>query len=234
VNSDTRLERILVPARGVVFDFDNIIVDSEPYHFEAYRRVFERHGHRLDPDEYWLEWTSRGGGAEGEIERHNLGLDPDDIRREKDPIYSDFCRNEIALFPEARGIVEILHEAGFLLAVASGSYSHDIRTILTTAGIESLFGSIVGKDGVQRYKPYPDTFLTASRLIGVPPGECVAVEDAEKGILSAREAGMPVILVDTPVTKGLAIGGADMSFPGLREFFETLQRVLPALGRRQI
>ncbi|HER43694.1 MAG TPA: HAD family phosphatase, partial [Candidatus Eisenbacteria bacterium] len=133
------LSRLLAGKRAVVFDFDNVLVDSEPYHFEAYNIVFSKRGHALDREEYWLEWTSRGGGAEGEIARHGLPVDPDEIRREKDPIYSEFCRTSIELFPAAEEIVRTLAGAGYTLAVASGSYEHDIRTILAANGLEPLF-----------------------------------------------------------------------------------------------
>ncbi|HEM47238.1 MAG TPA: HAD family phosphatase, partial [Alphaproteobacteria bacterium] len=87
------LKRILDGARAVIFDFDNVVVDSEPFHYEAYARVFASHGHTIDRDEYWLEWTSKGGGAAKEIKRYELDLDPKEIQAEKDPIYAAFCRD---------------------------------------------------------------------------------------------------------------------------------------------
>ncbi len=226
VNQKELLTRIINDKDAVIFDFDNIIVDSEQYHFEAYSRVFARRGHTLDRSEYWREWTSRGGGAEGEISRYNLHLDPDEIRREKDPIYSEFCRAKIRPFPEVISLIEALKQAGFTLAIASGSYQHDIRTILTANGIEGYFSAVIGKDGVTKYKPHPETYLRAAEKIGIPPEKCLVIEDAEKGVKSAKDAGMEVIVVETPITRGFDFRAADLLFSSLSEFAELLQDVL--------
>jgi beta-phosphoglucomutase len=218
------LKRLIESSTAAIFDFDNIIVDSEPYHFEAYARVFAKYGHSLDRREYWLEWTSRGGGAEGEIDRHHLDLDPVAIRAEKDPIYAEFCRSgAVRPFSEARSIIAALREAGLALAIASGSYETDIRMILRAHGLEDYFKVIVGKDEIKKYKPHPDTYVLAARRLAVPPKECLAIEDAEKGVRSAKAAGMRVILIETALTRDLKVGGADLAFSNLEEFDRLLR-----------
>ena len=226
------LRRLLESAAAVIFDFDNVIVDSEPYHCEAYSRVFSKHGHTIDRAEYWLEWTSRGGGAESEIRRYNLRLDPNRVRAEKDPIYAGFCASgEIKPFPETFGIIDALRERGLSLAIASGSYERDIRAILAANGLEHHFSVIVGKDNIERFKPYPDTYLAAAEKLGIEPARCLAVEDAEKGIRSARAAGMRVILIETSITRDLALEGADLAFSSLSELRDLLKEI-PARGTR--
>ena len=222
------LKSILAETGAVVFDFDNIIVDSEPYHYAAYAEVFGRRGHEIDREEYWLEWTSRGGGAEGEIARYGLDLDPDDIRADKDPLYAEYCRNgTVRPFPAALEIIGQLREAGYILAIASGSYEGDIRAILSAHGIEHLFSAVVGKDRIARTKPHPETFLRACESIGVAPNRCLAIEDAEKGIRSAKGAGMRVIVIETPLTRNLPLEGADLKLTDLDEFKSLIAEVLP-------
>jgi HAD superfamily hydrolase (TIGR01509 family) len=220
------LGKLLVGKRAVIFDFDNVLVDSEPYHFEAYNIVFSKRGHTLDSEEYWLEWTSKGGGAEGEIARYGLPMDPDEIRSEKDPLYSEFCRTSIGMFPAAGQIIAALAGAGYELAIASGSYEHDIRTILAANRVEHLFSAIVGKDGIKRTKPDPETYLEAAERLGIPPASCLAVEDAEKGVKSAHGAGMEVVVVLTDLTRDLGIGGADLTLQGLDELGAALREIL--------
>ncbi|MFA4947460.1 MAG: HAD family phosphatase [Candidatus Krumholzibacteriia bacterium] len=224
MNTRDALRRLIESNTAVIFDFDNVIVDSEPYHFEAYSRVFAKAGHTLDRAEYWLEWTSRGGGAESEIRRYNLGLDPAALRAEKDPIYSAFCSSgAIKPFAEAIAVIEAFEKAGLVLAIASGSYERDIRAILSANGIEHRFGVIVGKDHVKRTKPYPETYLVAAERLGLPPERCLAIEDAEKGVTSAKEAGMSVILIETEITKDLELGGADLMLSSLAELRDLLK-----------
>lgn len=220
------LGRLLAGKKAIVFDFDNVLVDSEPYHFEAYDIVFSKRGHTLDRDEYWLEWTSKGGGAEGEIARYNLPMDPDEVRSEKDPIYSEFCRTSIEMFPAAKEILSSLAGAGYTLAVASGSYERDIRTILASNRVEELFEAVVGKDNIAMTKPDPETYIEAARRLGIPPGSCLAVEDAEKGVRSAHGAGMDVIVIMTELTRALEIGGADLTLGDLDELGALLRTIL--------
>jgi beta-phosphoglucomutase len=224
MNTRDALKRLIESNTAVIFDFDNVIVDSEPYHFEAYSRVFAKAGHTLDRAEYWLEWTSRGGGAESEIRRYNLKLDPAALRAEKDPIYSAFCGSgAIRPFAEASAVIEAFEKAGLVLAIASGSYERDIRAILSANGIEHRFGVIVGKDNIRKTKPDPETYLVAARRLGLPPERCLAIEDAEKGVTSAKVAGMSVILVKTEITKDLELGGADLVLSSLAELGDLLK-----------
>lgn len=221
------LRRLLERSSAAVFDFDNVIADSEPYHFEAYRRIFEKRGHVLDRDEYWREWTSRGGGAEGEISRHSLDMDPNEIRAEKDPMYAAFCRSgEIKLFLEALRVIDAFMRTGLVLAIASGSYERDIRAILRANGAEELFRVIVGKDGIERYKPHPETYLLAAKRLEIAPARCLAIEDADKGIKSAKGAGMSVILIETEITRDLRISGADLACANLGELHALLEKIL--------
>ena len=103
------VKSILEQSKAVIFDFDGLLADSEPFHYLAYNEVFERYGHSLNKDEYWLEWTSKGNGIAGEIERHNLdlGIELIELRKQKFEVYSRYCQNgDIRLFPEAIKVVE--------------------------------------------------------------------------------------------------------------------------------
>ena len=225
MDAHAKLISIMDGVEAVIFDFDNVLVDSEPYHYRAYAGVFAGHGHAVDRDEYWLEWTSKGGGAEGEIARHRLDLDPDEIRAGKDPVYSAFCRSgEIPVFPAARELIELLGGRGLRLAIASGSYSWDVRALLEAHSLAGRFETIVGKDESKLLKPHPEPYLLAARRLGLPPASCVAIEDAEKGVESAHAAGMPVIVVGTDVTRGLEIDGADLRLGSLGELLDLLRR----------
>jgi beta-phosphoglucomutase-like phosphatase (HAD superfamily) len=69
-------KQLFEKAKAIIFDFDGVLADSEKYHFITYSEVFARYGHTIDETEYYKYWTSLGLGARGEIERHNLDLDP--------------------------------------------------------------------------------------------------------------------------------------------------------------
>ena len=163
----TRTKLLLKKSSGVIFDFDGLLADSEPYHYLAYNEVFQRYGHSLDKDEYWIEWTSKGKGIAGEIDRHNLQLDIDPIklRQQKFEVYSRYCqKGDIRLFPESVEIIELL-KTSYPVAIASGSWKHDIGAILENAGAEHLFDKILGKESAKKEKPHPEIFLNAAKAL---------------------------------------------------------------------
>ena len=220
-----KLEQLLDECRGVILDFDGLLADSEPFHYKAYNEVFERYGHSLDPEEYWVEFTSKGKGIQGEIERHNLKLDvtPVDMRQQKFEIYSQFCNSgAIKLFPEAKQFIQSLN-GHFKLAIASGSWAHDIKAILKHEHADSLIQTILGKDPSRREKPYPDIFLDAARELGLQPEQCLVVEDALKGLNAAEEAGMPCVIVKNRLNQNIDFSRAQVVLENLSDFVEVLQ-----------
>ena len=219
--ADARYDRFvsLFSVPLVIFDFDGVLVDSERFHMAAYNAVFQKYGHTLDEAEYYKYWTSLGLGPKGEIERHGLSLDPDMIRREKRPTFTEYCRSGVVrFFPEAREVVERLSRAGKTLSIASGTMTSDIEAVLANEGLRDRFACIVGCDTVPALKPAPDIFDYVLRELVVPPRDAVVLEDAEKGVGSARAANIPVVVVRTPETRDIDFTGADLvldSHPGL-------------------
>jgi len=218
------LKVLLERCEGVILDFDGLIADSEPFHYRAYNEIFERYGHSLDPAEYWVEFTSKGKGIQGEIERYNLKLDvkPEEMRQQKFEVYSRFCQNgDIKLFPEAKQFIQKLN-GRFKVAIASGSWAHDIRAILKNENAESLIQTILGKDPPRPEKPSPDIFLEAAQRLDLPPAKCVVVEDALKGLNAAHEAGMACIIVRNHLNQNIDFPGADIILEGLSDFLPLL------------
>ncbi len=216
----------------VVFDFDGLLADSEPFHYRAYNEVFERYGHTLDPDEYWVEWTSKGKGIAGEIERHhlNLGVDPVQMRQQKFEVYSRFCESgDIKLYPETLELVKPL-VATHQLAIASGSWTKDIRSILKNAAALSHFPVILGKESAPREKPHPDIFLKAAEALGHPPASCLVMEDALKGLRAAEQAGMPCIIIKNPLNQNIDFSGADLILSSLAELVALRQALSSGVG----
>ena len=214
-----KLRSLLEHCPCVVFDFDGLLADSEPFHYRAYNEVFERYGHTLDQEEYWVEWTSKGKGIAGEIARHNLnlGVDPLEMRQQKFEVYSRFCEGgDIKLFPEALALAKTLAST-HRLAIASGSWTKDIRSILKNADALSHFPVILGKESAPREKPHPDIFLKAAEALEHPPESCLVMEDALKGLNAATEAGMACLIIKNRLNQNIDFSGADLVLSSLAE-----------------
>ncbi|MAX17662.1 MAG: phosphatase [Nitrospina sp.] len=220
-----RLRSLLDNSKSAILDFDGLVADSEPFHFRAYNEVFERYGHTLNKEEYWVEWTSKGKGIAGEIKRHDLKLNVDtvELRQQKFEVYSQFCQSgDIKLFPLAQSMAESL-SAHHKLAIASGSWIKDIRNILKNADSLNLFPIILGKESAPREKPHPDIFLKAAEKLGCAASECFVVEDALKGLNAAKEAGMPCIILRNPLNRNINFYGAELIFESLEDFVKALK-----------
>jgi len=129
----------------------------------------------------------------------------------KNRYYLEFIQ-EIAprdLLPGAKELLEELRAAGYKIAL--GSASKNAREVLDRLGIAHLFYAIADGYSVERQKPAPDLFLHAAAQLGLPPTECVVVEDAAAGIEAAKAGGFRSI--------GLGprerVGAAEAVFPSL-------------------
>ena len=171
-----------------------------------------------------MEWTSKGQGIAGEIERHNLELhiDPIKLREQKFEVYSQYCQNgDIKLFPEAIKVVRQL-KANLPVAIASGSWKHDIRTILKNSDAEYLFDNILGKESATKEKPHPDIFINAAKSLHCHASQCMVIEDALKGLIAAKAANMTCIIILNQLNQKIDFSEADLVFPSLSEFSATL------------
>ena len=111
--------------------------------------------------------------------------------------------------PGVVALVERGRELGMRLGVASSSRRLWIDATLRSLGLSDAFDAIVSGDDVERGKPDPQIYLLAARQLGVAPHRCLAIEDAPKGVQSARAAGMAVLGVRTPYTAHLRLEGAE-------------------------
>lgn len=189
------LRALLANAEALLFDFDGVVVDSEPYHYQAYVEAFAPHGHRPDRDVYWVYWTDRGDGVPGELSR--CGLDPalaDELKASKRAIFHRYCEQAaFGFFPGALHAMRAAAASPLKCAIASNSSPEAIAAVFAAHGQEQPL-PIVGRREGMRSKPAPDVFLAAAKSLEVDPARCVVIEDAAKGVNAAITAGMAAIV----------------------------------------
>jgi putative hydrolase of the HAD superfamily len=211
--SASKIVDVSSPA-AVIFDFDGIILDSETPEYESHRRIYERHGVPLTPDE-WCDQI--GVWTEGHDERWFLELcsrsahapDHDAYHAEKQRIFAEVVPSE-----PMRGIRELagaLADAGIPAAIASSSPASWVVRATERLGMRGLFAAIVTGDDVVRRKPAPDSYLEAARRLGVDPRRSIAIEDSGPGIAAARAAGMKTVAIPHWLTAQHDLSGADLT-----------------------
>jgi beta-phosphoglucomutase len=190
-----------VPLRAAVFDFDGVIVDSEPLHFRSLHDALAEDGVRITREEYWsvyLAFDDREA-IRLALERHQQPVTPERLVRIERAKVARFAAliPEIPVFEGAPELVRAL-AAEMPVAIASGARHDEIEQILAGLGLRETFSALVGADDAAHTKPDPAPYLEAVRLLaarlpGLRPADCIAFEDSVPGILSARGAGMRVI-----------------------------------------
>ena len=210
--------------RALLFDFNGVIVDDEPIHFEASQRILNEFGIRISRQEYDAEFL-------GLNDRECLDLaltryfrkafsqsELEEIVQRKSRYYSDLVGDNPPFVP---GSIEFIKEASgrFRLAIVSGALRKDIEHTLSVANLSSLFPVIISADDVKSSKPDPEGFnLAIARLDStLTPSECVVIEDSARGIRAAKRAGTRCLALTTTLDRSALIE-ADWTLDGFPSF----------------
>ncbi|MBC8428680.1 MAG: HAD family phosphatase, partial [FCB group bacterium] len=202
------ISKLLRECKGLLFDFDGVLADSEPYFRKAWNRVLEPFGHSVSERDYWYHWASLGEGIEGEIRRHGLeGIDVGGAKAKQKRFYREFVeRGDIPLFPTT---AELLHtllsppfKTRFPFRIASNSDCDVIESILLNGGAQ--VPAITGGRGLKK-KPAPDIFLKAADELNLSASEILVFEDSQKGIDAAYAGGFTPVLVKNRLNADIGI-----------------------------
>lgn len=211
----------------VLFDLDDLLSDTESLHCRAYQAVLRQHGVDLSEQQYHEHWVRQGLGVADYLRDRGLALDPTALRKAKAVEYALLVESCCQPMPGAMDLLDRLRVRK-TLGLASSAYADAVEAVLAKLRIADRFECIVTGNQVRRLKPFPDIFLEAARRLGVRPDQCVVIEDAEKGVLAARAAGMKCIAVPSPRTAGNDFSAADLVLPSLHQVtVEIVDAVLP-------
>ncbi|MDD5286005.1 MAG: HAD family phosphatase [Desulfuromonadaceae bacterium] len=193
-------------SEAVIFDFDGVIVDTEPLHYKSFQRVLEPLELGFSWQDYvdiYMGYDDRDAFLEA-FEAGGRKINSDDLLtliRQKALLFQDVIRDGVSPYP---GVIELIHRLRaekIPLAICSGALRSDIDPILTILGLEECFDIIVTAEDVSRSKPDPECYQLAldklCHLCKIPHAKSstIAIEDTPAGIISAKLAGLQVIAV---------------------------------------
>ena len=201
---------------GVIFDLDGVLIDSEGLYYRAYSEVLRPYGVTVSREEYEDHWIAQGNGPEYIVAKHNLPIDPDEMRQLRSPIYLRLLETEVTLMPCVEEALRRLFPY-CALTVATNSNREHLDAILRKFGLNRFFPLTIARQDYQKAKPQPDAFLAAAKQLGLAPTQCVVIEDTYKGILAATSAGMACIAVPNAYTRRNDFSRASLILPSLGE-----------------
>jgi HAD superfamily hydrolase (TIGR01509 family) len=210
--------------RAVIFDFDGVIANSEPLHHAAFRDVLAQEAVVLTVEDYYARYLGYDDvGVFRTVSRdRNLGWNDDLVAglvRRKAARLQELEHQGSILFPGAEAAIRRL-AASLPLAIASGALRLEILRVLERTDLARYFGTIVAAEDSPAGKPAPDPYLRAVELLafasGQPlkPAECVAIEDSQWGLQSARAAGLHTVAI-THTYPAADLGQADLVISSL-------------------
>ncbi len=203
--------------RGVVFDLDGVLIDTEGV-WEEVRRAYvaEAGGAFLPDSQQRLMGMSTAEWSRYLSEDLGVGRPPETVAADVLALMAQRYRDELPLIPGGVAAVRRLAER-YPLALASSSARILIDQVLATAKLTDAFVATFSTEQVAAGKPAPDVYLAAVAALGLPPDACAAVEDSSNGLRAAAAAGLAVIAVPhaayPPAADALA--RADLVLTGL-------------------
>jgi beta-phosphoglucomutase len=209
---------------AIIFDFDGVIADSEPLHYEAFRRTLALDGIDLTREDYYARYLG--------YDDHGFAVA---LARDRG-LAGGAAWTEAFIDRKGRVLLELLDSGGVLfagaadfvrdasahvpVAIASGARTHEIEAIVGAAGLRACFTTIVGADDTRESKPSPEPYrLAFARLAeatgrALAPDRTVAIEDSQWGLDSAHGAGLRLVGVTTSYAAA-ELRNAELTVAGL-------------------
>lgn len=199
------------PGSTVIFDMDGVIVNSEPVYYASNRAVFEKLGLSIESVGY-DRFVGISAEKMWETVKAEHGLvQPiaELVEMEEAGMLEGLARAELQPMPGLLDLMDRLQAAGLPFALASSSPRQVIRTVLEKLGLADRFLSVVSGEDVANGKPAPDIFLLAAGKLGLPPENCLVIEDSANGVRGAKAAGMVCVGFRNPHSGNQDLSPAD-------------------------
>ncbi|WP_142413636.1 beta-phosphoglucomutase [Hathewaya massiliensis] len=185
--------------KGVIFDLDGVIVTTDNFHYDAWKKLADEEGIYFDREiNERLRGVSRMESLNIILEKANKEYSLEqkkEMAERKNNYYKELIKNltKDDILPGVKNILKGLKEKN--IKVAIGSSSKNSSAILQYIGLDKAFHATVDGNQIKNSKPDPEVFLKAAEMLNLKPSECLVVEDAEAGVEAGVEGGMKVLAV---------------------------------------
>lgn len=188
--------------KGIIFDLDGVICSTDEYHYLAWKALAEELGIRdfNRDDNMKQRGVSRMDSLEVVLAKSDMVYTPEqkiELAERKNDMYKKMLNNmsPADLGDDVLSTLKALRKAGLKLAI--GSSSKNTPAILKQIGLSDFFDAVADGNCITKSKPDPEVFLKAAQMIGLPPQDCLVVEDAYAGIEAGKNGGFTTAGIGT-------------------------------------
>ena len=183
--------------KGVIFDMDGLMIDSERVTYEGYVIECGKLGLSMDR-EFYKTLLGRPLPAVFQMfyDRYGRSFPMEQVLSNVHAYMEKlFITEGVPVKEGLRDLLKYLKEQGCKTVVATSSNRDRVDHILELTGLSEYFDDSICGNEVEKGKPNPDIFLKACQKVNLSPSEALVLEDSEMGIQAAFSAGIPVICV---------------------------------------
>ena len=206
--------------KGIIFDMDGVLIDSEPQHFEVNIKTLNTFGVKIKP----YELQSFLGKDNLEVfkffqKKYKLNVSAERLLEIKTKMIVDEMRNHLHVMPKLEEMKKGLNNInGVKYAIASSSPRISVDIVIKQLKWENFLSASVTGDEVSTSKPSPEIYHKAASLLGVDEKDCLVLEDSTNGIQSALDAGMKVVGFLSPNSENQDLSKVRYKISSLDEF----------------
>ncbi|TDX45512.1 HAD family hydrolase [Orenia marismortui] len=205
--------------KGIIFDMDGVIVDSEPIHYRVNQIILKDMNIEISEEEY----NSFIGVSNPDMwsiikDRYDLKESLEDLVNKQNKITLEYLRD--SNINPINGIVKLLEELknkGLKVALASSSSEKLIELVLNKFYIQQYFIETISGENFAKSKPDPQIFFHAAKKLKLKSEECVVIEDSKHGIEAATRANMKAIGYKNINSGNQDLSKADLIVESIRE-----------------
>ena len=197
--------------KGMIFDFDGLILDTEMPGCNAWAEVFNQYGFSFTVEDWKLAIGTGPTAYDPAVHINRLtggSLDPVALR-EKTKLRTQELIESQPILPGVVGFIKTSWQLRIPMAVASSSNRNWVEGYLSKLGLRQYFSVVCTSDDVRNVKPDPELFLLSANRLRLQPSETIVFEDSPSGIRAAKSAGTYCIAIPNEITKTMDLSLAD-------------------------
>jgi HAD superfamily hydrolase (TIGR01509 family) len=208
--------------KAIFWDNDGVLVNTEPLFFQATKEVLKRIGikytegfmkeQQLTKNISAFDLAKEKGINENEIK---------EIRKDRNDIYMEMLQKEIEPMKYIEEVLIKLH-GNYKMGIVTSSRLDHFEMIMKSAKLKKYFDFIITNQNVTHEKPDPEPYLLALKKSGLKTSECLVIEDAERGVIAAKKAGLSCYAIPNEMTQGNDFSQADKVLKSAKELLTLL------------